>query len=284
MSLQYYRSLMNQEKFNPFEGFEPRASYCFYKVNPNYSGDSFEAFRVSDSATQDIGFTSDGEADIAALESFASGGTTLIRTWYDQWNGYDLVQNSGTFMPNITDGSGNAITRNGKLVCQGVGSDTYMVSTGFNFNGTTTVNNYSYAGAFEIDASTGVNQTILSKGGIGANNGIRCLYLDSTSLLNYRLTASGSPANINGSSISASTLYVFEDYGDNSNHEAYLNNSSEGTASYTGNIYSADDLHLFSRSDTQTQNFDGLMYELHIWNDNEEANRSIIYSTINDRY
>jgi hypothetical protein len=43
-----------------------------------------EVQRVSDAATQDIGFDSDGLVDVDALAAFSSGSDLRVRTWYDQ--------------------------------------------------------------------------------------------------------------------------------------------------------------------------------------------------------
>jgi hypothetical protein len=65
-----------------------------------------EVYRVSDGATQDIGFDGDGLLNTADIISFASGGEVRVRTWYDQTsNGYDAVGVSTGEYPVIYDGS-----------------------------------------------------------------------------------------------------------------------------------------------------------------------------------
>ena len=88
------------------------AAYSVRKLRTDYAGPCIEAYRVSDGATQDIGFDSDGLIDTAAIETFASGGVVRVRTWYDQsGNALDAVQTTAADMPQIYDGS--AIETNG---------------------------------------------------------------------------------------------------------------------------------------------------------------------------
>jgi hypothetical protein len=82
------------------------AAYSVRKLSSTYSGSCIEAYRVSDGATQDIGFDADGLIDTAAIVTFASGGEVRVRTWYDQsGNGFDGVQSTSANQPIIYDGS-----------------------------------------------------------------------------------------------------------------------------------------------------------------------------------
>ena len=82
------------------------AAYSVRKLSSTYSGSCIEAYRVSDGATQDIGFDAEGLIDTAAIATFASGGEVRVRTWYDQsGNALDAVQTTVSQMPQIYDGS-----------------------------------------------------------------------------------------------------------------------------------------------------------------------------------
>jgi len=82
------------------------AAYSVRRLSSSYSGSCIEAYRVSDGATQDIGFDADGLIDTAAIVTFASGGEVRVRTWYDQsGNGFDGVQSTSANQPIIYDGS-----------------------------------------------------------------------------------------------------------------------------------------------------------------------------------
>ena len=90
----------------PLDANPATAAYSVRKLSSSYSGSAIEAYRVSDGATQDIGFDGDGLLNTADIISFASGGEVRVRTWYDQTsNGYDAVGVSTGEYPVIYDGS-----------------------------------------------------------------------------------------------------------------------------------------------------------------------------------
>ena len=60
------------------------AAFSLRQVTNSYDGPLIEAFRASDFATQDIGFTDQRELDIDALLAFAQGGDVGVSIWYDQ--------------------------------------------------------------------------------------------------------------------------------------------------------------------------------------------------------
>ena len=82
-------------------------AYSIRRLNSAYTGSAFQAQRVSDSAVQDIGFIGEN-LDTAALTTFAAGGDTRVKIWYDQsGNGRNLTgyPNAAT-IPSITNTSG----------------------------------------------------------------------------------------------------------------------------------------------------------------------------------
>jgi len=90
----------------PLDAYPATAAYSVRKLSSTYSGSAIEAYRVSDGATQDIGFDGDGLLNTADIISFASGGEVRVRTWYDQTsNGFDAVGVSTGEYPVIYDGS-----------------------------------------------------------------------------------------------------------------------------------------------------------------------------------
>ncbi len=105
------------------------AAYSVRKLSSSYSGPCIEAHRLSDGATQDIGFDADGLIDTAAIIAFANGGGTpktpevRVRTWYDQsGNGFDGVQSTTANQPQIYNGIA-VITENGKPALEFDGSN-----------------------------------------------------------------------------------------------------------------------------------------------------------------
>lgn len=84
----------------------PLAIYSVVK-KPGYSGYCCRVKRASDSATLDVGFTSNGIMDAAAIFTFMGASTVTVITWYDQsGNGYDGT--ATTKAPTIING--NAIS------------------------------------------------------------------------------------------------------------------------------------------------------------------------------
>ena len=89
----------------PLDSIDSVAAYSVRKMRTDYSGACIEAYRVSDGATQDIGFDGDGLINTADIISFASGSQVLVRTWYNQGtSGPDAVSLIGEY-PEIYDGT-----------------------------------------------------------------------------------------------------------------------------------------------------------------------------------
>lgn len=79
--------------------------YSLRQINAGYNGDAIQVRRASDSSLQSIGFV-DGELDTAAIETFCSGTTGYVSTWYDQsGNGNHATQADTAKQPIIYNGS-----------------------------------------------------------------------------------------------------------------------------------------------------------------------------------
>lgn len=59
-------------------------AYSFRKLRTAYAGAAMQVKRGSDNATQDIGFDSSGNFDIAGFNSFIGASTGYLNLWYDQ--------------------------------------------------------------------------------------------------------------------------------------------------------------------------------------------------------
>lgn len=68
------------------------AAYSLRKLRTAYTGSAIRVRRSSDSAEQDIGFTSAGDLDESALTTFVGAGDGFVTTWYDQQNSNDATQ------------------------------------------------------------------------------------------------------------------------------------------------------------------------------------------------
>ena len=71
----------------PMDAYPADIAYSVRLVNGTYSGPCIEAYRVSDGATQDIGFDSFGRVSATELAAFSSGSVLEVQTWYDQMPG-----------------------------------------------------------------------------------------------------------------------------------------------------------------------------------------------------
>lgn len=78
------------------------AAYSLRRLDQNYTGFAVQVRRLSDNATQDIGFVNN-EFDSAALIAFASNTTAAVTIWYDQsGNGNNLTNGTALEQPKFT--------------------------------------------------------------------------------------------------------------------------------------------------------------------------------------
>lgn len=95
-------------------GVSAFTAYSTRKLSSTYSGYALKVRRSSDNATQDIGFTSGGDLDTAALETFVGANSGYVDTLYDQsGNTRNLVQATAANQPLIVE-SGVTVVKNGK--------------------------------------------------------------------------------------------------------------------------------------------------------------------------
>lgn len=85
-------------------------AYSLRKLRTAYSGNAIKVRRASDNTTSNIGFASTGVLDTTALNTFISGTTGFIDTWYDQsGNGKDATQATTTSQQQILVNSFNGL-------------------------------------------------------------------------------------------------------------------------------------------------------------------------------
>lgn len=112
----------------------PAAAYSLRQVSGNYSGKAINVVRSSDNATQDIGFTSAGDLDTAALSSFCGSNTCSVDVWYDQsGNGKNLTQSTPAIQPVVVS-AGALVTKNGRAAALFNGPMGIQSSVGFTGN------------------------------------------------------------------------------------------------------------------------------------------------------
>jgi hypothetical protein len=110
-------------------------AYSVRKIRTAYTGDAMRVREASGNTETDIGFTSGGDLDTAAIKSFCDAAGTGVNgyvvTWYDQsGNAQNLTQSNTTLQLQIYDGSAGAVlTNNGKPCLKSQDGDDTMSAT-----------------------------------------------------------------------------------------------------------------------------------------------------------
>lgn len=142
-----------------------KAAYSTRKLLTAYAGNAIQVQRISDNATQNIGFASN-VLDTASLATFCSGTTGKVITWYDQsGGGFNQTQATIAKAPIIyQSGAVNFInsTRPAPLFTQSVGT--------FLTNATLAQNPVNTLFMNGVIAMTGATTNYDIIGGTAANN------------------------------------------------------------------------------------------------------------------
>jgi hypothetical protein len=104
------------------------------KLRAAYTGYAIKVRRSSDSTTQDIGFTTGGDLDIASLLNFVGSGTAYVTTWYDQsGNAKNATQATTSYQPTIvTSGVVNRLNNRPIITFDGVDDTLSFSNTLYN--------------------------------------------------------------------------------------------------------------------------------------------------------
>lgn len=103
-----------------------QAAYSLRRLSSNYTGSAIQVRRSSNNDVLDIGFTSTGALDTAALLTFCGNGDGFVKIWYDQSGSNRYVQQSSTgAQPKIVS-SGSVILENSKPAVLFDGSNDYL--------------------------------------------------------------------------------------------------------------------------------------------------------------
>lgn len=80
------RKLLGKRSVNLLLDLYPSAAraYSVRKLRTAYTGYCLRVYRSSDAATQDIGFTVNGDLDTASLKTFIGSNSGYVTIWYDQ--------------------------------------------------------------------------------------------------------------------------------------------------------------------------------------------------------
>ena len=132
------------------------AAYSLRLLKSSYTGSpAIRIRRSSDNSETDIGFTSSGDLDEAALIAFTGSGDGFVRTWYDQSgnNNHAINTNVATQPQLVFAGVVNKM--NGRPSLKGsVARNTRLERTP---TSAITINQYSVVGQGEVNGSNYVN-------------------------------------------------------------------------------------------------------------------------------
>jgi hypothetical protein len=124
------------------------AAYSLRLLRTDYTGSAIRV-RRTDLVESDIGFTSTGALDTAALLAFTGTGALdngFVKTWYDQsGNARNATQATAANQPQIVSG-GSVILNNGKPSIDHIGTTDLKLSANFTIG-----NTYSMYGVVKFD-------------------------------------------------------------------------------------------------------------------------------------
>lgn len=228
----------------------------------------------------DIGFTTGGDLDTAAIVAFGGSDVLTVSRWYDQsGNSRHAVQGTSSDQPEIYNGTA-VITENGKSAINWNVTNTTSLATS-NFTHT--------AGAVSIftvvnrklgTTGRGFLVDVCDNGIFGSSHGYR---LD-TFNNQYRF---GTNQNITSAPYTPPTGQVlFGGIANSSGRTIYVDGTSEATTSGNQNTFfnSAEEIVLGNRTAGGPGVFEGVIQEVLIWENDQSANRTAIETNIMTYY
>jgi len=208
------------------------AAYSLRKLNSDYTGPAIRVVKISSSPypEQDIGFDSNGNLDLDALDTFLDGYAGNVKTWYDQsGNGNDITQSSVGSTPNIQSSAGNLQRVDGRVALRfdGINDALPFDATGLD------IGNLSSFAVGKFSNTTGTQYLLAASGNTGGNARWQMPVLYNGDF-NYAYGG-----DVSGVSIDANTnnnLHSMIAGATQTDMEAFLNGTSLGTLSLTTGI------------------------------------------------
>jgi hypothetical protein len=247
----------------------------------SYSGSAIRVRRSSDNAEQNIGFTTSGNLDEAALTTFCGAGDGFVTTWYDQsGNGRNSVQTSGANQPKIVL-TGFVIVNNSKPALL------FQASTIKSLEGvwSQTITTESNFGVFSVNNSTDNFGRVLTQSGNG-NDYDAGAYIpmlrNGTSAAMCSFTSAGV---LSSAAISYSTQTLFSSIHTGSQVANKVNNDSEVVAGDALNL-NVERTTIGGPTSTSIAvgSLDGTVQEVVIYYTDQTSNRTGISNNINTYY
>ena len=240
------------------------AAYSLRKLDKDYAGSAIRVRRSNDNAESDIGFTSSGDLDTAALKTFVGANNGRIVTWYDQsGNARNKTNATAAQQPEIM--FLGVIKRTNGKPC-------------LNFQGINVLISSSYVITHTVQVAKVIQQSTinylygLSNNGFfwnGSFSGVNGLgVFDGTNIRSS--TGEDLNQHIGFFSIRSSKIFITKD------------NGTETDAGSFGASFTVD--RIGGRIDIGGLDFRGEVQEVIAWNSDQSSNRSGIQSNINTYY
>jgi hypothetical protein len=258
------------------------AAYSLRQLTTAYTGSAIEVRRTNNDVA-DIGFTSTGELDTAALLAFTGTGALdngFVTKWYDQsGNANNATQSTAANQPQIVS-AGSVILENSKPAIY------------FNLDFLQSISAYptqEYQNSFYVAQSITTNNRVLDTRGTGGTvQGWHSKFsnsFDVTTIDNGVTTPTLATSNIIRTGQKLVSVLIYGGSGSSVNE--YTNGSLEQSLSdgITRDFDSGNVLTIAYNSNGQnTQPFIGNLQEIVLYNIDQSSNRTGIEDNLNDFY
>jgi hypothetical protein len=260
------------------------AAYSLRKLRTAYTGNAIRV-RRTDLTEQDIGFTSSGNLDTAALLSFVGTGALdngFVTTWYDQsGNSRNLLQSNAIQQPKIVNG-GSLITMSGigsSFPCLQFDGVNDMLTISDSFMNTYPLSIFSTVKASTSGVSSAFTAANSTNDALSIGAGITASLIANS----FKYFGTFVEANISGVATNNQIGLVISIFDNLSNSfYTYINNSTSATntnAKPTVNNFSVGALNRPS-----TIYYPTIIGELVVYPTNQTTNKNNINTNINSYY
>jgi hypothetical protein len=253
------------------------AAYSLRKLDTGYAGSAIQVRRISDNATQNIGFVNN-VLDLTALTTFLGAGSGRVSIWYDQsGNGRNLINATAIEQPLVY--ANGPVIFNGAPYLRLDGVDDRMFLA-FDPTNAGVVSTFTVALAAMSTLNTAVflqqDQTAGSRIGQWArfSSGVSQSITFNTAQTSFTST---------GTTVTNSVPYVYTSIRRPANVQSYVNGTTGGSIATTGTpIFNAAATVYIGRRGTEA--LAGLMSEVVMYPLDQTTTRAAIEQNIRNYY
>jgi hypothetical protein len=257
------------------------------RLSGTYTGNILTVRRASDNTTQNIGYTSNGDLDVSAINTFCSGTNGFVTTLYDQsGNGVNLVQGTSTRQPLIYTGSTGIITK-------GPNSEPSMLFDGTNDNlsGSYAASTDTYMSVFAVAAPANITgDYFIYAQSTSKTTGLPAFGICTDANSNFKdfMWGAGQEAIYNPSTTNLATLAAIRRAASPQN-KVWLNGTAGATTTAAtdltlGTNISLGCIFVDDNGGAGTFPFSGSISELIVWRSDQTSNVSGIDSNMGTYY